>query len=121
MILVDSSVWIDHLHAPVDALVKALETGSVFGHPFVIGELACGQLRRREEILALLGALPSAKIATHEEVLEMIDRRELMGRGLGYVDVHLLASVHLTEDAVLWTRDKMLRHVAEKMGVAFDE
>lgn len=115
MILVDTSVWIDHLHRGVPALVEALDSGAVLTHPFVIGELACGNLRRREEILSLLGALPRATVATHEEVLVLIEQRELMGRGLGYVDAHLLASVTLTDGARLWTTDKRLAAIANEL------
>ena len=101
MILVDTSVWIDHLHRAEQTLVQALEAGQVLMHPFVVGELACGHLNNRQEVLTLLQALPAAPIASHPEVLGFIERRGLMGRGIGYVDVHLLASVALDGAAKL--------------------
>lgn len=119
MILVDTSVWIDHFHLGVQTLAEALERGEIVTHPFVIGELACGHLRRRGEILDLLGALPPAVTATHSEVLEFIEEKRLMGRGIGYVDVHLLASVMLTANSRLWTSDKRLEPVARSLGLAF--
>lgn len=93
MILVDTSVWIDHFHKPIHALVEALEREDVLIHPFVIGELACGQLARRQEVLSLLATLPQTALATHDEALLFIDNHRLMAKGLGYTDVHLLASV----------------------------
>jgi len=96
----------------VPALAEALERGDVMTHPFVIGELACGNLKNRREVLELLAALPSALIVRDEETLSFIEQRKLMGKGIGYIDAHLLASVALTEDAQLWTRDKRLGAVA---------
>jgi predicted nucleic acid-binding protein len=90
----------------------------VLTHPFVIGELALGRMRQREIILAALSDLPRAELATDAEVLGFINREALFGRGVGYIDVHLLASVRLTAGAELWTRDTRLRHVAEDMGLA---
>lgn len=119
MILVDTSVWIDHLHRTIPALVEALENEDVLIHPFVIGEIACGELKKRREFLDLLMALPSAVVATDEETLKLIDERRLMGKGLGYVDVHLIASVLLTDRAELWSRDKWLKTVATRMRIAF--
>lgn len=112
MILVDTSVWIDHLHRRVPALVEALEAEQVLVHPFVLGELACGQLRHRQEFLGSLAALPAAPVATDEEVLELIEKRRLMGRGVGYVDVHLLASALLGFETTILTSDRLLRQVA---------
>lgn len=118
MILVDTSVWIDHLRAG-DAYLAALLTGSrVLMHPFVLGELACGNLRNREQALALLKALPKASVASDGEVLFFIERHALMGRGIGYVDAHLLAAVTLSDMARLWTRDKRLRMVANSLALA---
>jgi predicted nucleic acid-binding protein len=111
VILVDTSVWIDHLHRSIPPLVQALEREEVLTHPFVIGEIACGELKNRQEVLALLSALPSAVVATDEEVLGLIERHRMMGKGLGYIDVHLIASVMLTESEQLWTRDKKLQAV----------
>lgn len=115
MVLVDTSVWIQHLRSGVPRLAAALEQGIVLMHPFVLGELACGNLRNRTEVLRLLGELPSAPIATDAEVLDYIERRSLMGRGIGYIDVHLLASTALTGVARLWTLDKRLASVADEL------
>ena len=121
MILVDTSVWIDHLRSGDPLLARALENGRVLMHPFVVGELACGNLRQREEVLRLLGDLPSAPTATDPEVLDMIQRRALMGRGIGYIDMHLLASTVLAADARLWTRDRRLARVAAELEMAFEK
>jgi predicted nucleic acid-binding protein len=119
MILVDTSVWIDHLRAG-DAELEALLNGSqVLMHSFVRGELACGSLRNRTEVLALLKDLPRAVLATDEEVLFFIERYALMGRGIGYVDAHLLAAVTLGGGTRLWTRDKRLRTVADALALAY--
>lgn len=120
MILVDSSVWIDHLRASEPALVELLNAGQVLTHPFVIGELACGNLKNRKAVLSLLQDLPAAPVATEEEVLFFIERRGLMGKGIGYVDAYLLAAVSMAETGRLWTRDKRLRAVAESMSLAFE-
>ena len=117
MNLVDTSVWVDHLRRGDRSLTELLTASSVLMHPFVIGELACGNLRKRDQILALLQDLPRAAVATDDEVLFFIGRHTLMGRGLGYVDVHLLASVALHGTARLWTRDKRLRVVADSLGL----
>ena len=119
MILVDTAVWIDHLHKAVPALAEALEGEEVLTHPFVIGELACGELRNRHEFLGLLAALPSAAVATDDEALVLIEDRRLMGKGLGYIDVHLLASAMLTEATRLWTTDKRLRMIAAQLRIGF--
>ena len=116
MILVDTSVWIDHLRRRNARLVEALESGVVLCHPIVIGELACGSLRNRTRVMALLGELPEVTVASHDEVLTLLEARRLMGRGLGYVDVCLLAAVSL-EGAMLWTLDKRLAQVAHTLGV----
>ena len=119
MILADTSVWIDHLRAG-DAELAALLNGSqVLMHSFVLGELACGNLRNRTEVLALLKDLPRAVLATDEEVLFFIERYALMGRGIGYVDVHLLAAVTLGGMTRIWTRDKRLRTVADALALAY--
>lgn len=119
MILVDTSVWIDHLHKSVPALAEALEGEDVLTHPFVIGELACGDVRNRREVLDLLAALPLAAVATDGEALALIEDRRLMGKGLGYIDVHLLASAMLNESTQLWTTDKRLQTVAAQLRIAF--
>lgn len=121
MILVDTSVWVDHLRKGAPALAAALEQGNVLMHPFVRGELACGNLKNRGQVLRLLGELPGAPIATDGETLGFIERRALMGRGLGYIDVHLLASVALTGTARLWTRDKRLAVAAVDLKLAYVE
>ena len=119
MILVDTSVWVDHLRAKNDTLVRWLEAGMVLTHPFVIGELALGNLREREVVLEALSDLPRADVATDEEALRFIDRYSLFGRGIGYVDVHLLAGAQLTAGAELWTIDRRLHDVAVQLGLAF--
>ncbi len=121
MILVDTSVWVDHLRDGATALAAALEQGSVLMHPFVLGELACGNLKNRGEVLRLLGALPAAPVATDPEALDYIERRALMGRGIGYLDVHLLAAVALVGTARLWTRDMRLAAVAADLKLAYAE
>ncbi|MDI6632244.1 MAG: PIN domain-containing protein, partial [Thermoanaerobacteraceae bacterium] len=97
MVLVDTSVWVLHLRERNTELEKLLNDGDVVCHPFIIGELACGNLKNRSEILSLLQALPMATQAEHEEVMQFIDKYRLMGKGLGYIDMHLLASALLTE------------------------
>ena len=121
MILVDTSVWVDHLRSNDPALAKALETGIVLTHPYVVGELACGNLKNRGEVLALLQDLTEAPLATDAEALAFIDARSLMGRGIGYIDVHLLASAALAGDTRLWTRDLRLADVAADIQLAFNE
>ncbi len=119
MVLVDTSVWIEHLRKGDAALSAVLETGQVLMHPFVLGELACGNLNNRAGLLALLRALPPAPVATADEALGFIDRHQLMGRGIGYIDVHLLASAALAAPARLWTRDKRLANVAVDLNLRF--
>ena len=118
MILVDTSIWIDHLNRGDAVLSERLEQGRVLMHPCVLGELAMGSLRQREEILEALGDLPRAEVATDAEVLRFVRDETLYGVGIGYVDAQLLAAVRLTRDARLWTRDKRLLVVAERMGMA---
>ena len=119
MILVDTSVWLDHLRNTDAQLADLLDRGAVVMHPFVVGEVACDSLSDRSSILELLRDLPASVVAEGEEVLGFIERHFLHGKGLGYVDVHLLASVLLTEGASMWTRDKRLRIAAEELGRAF--
>jgi len=118
MILVDTSIWIDHLRSGDSALKQLLEAGRVWTHPFVIGEMACGNLKHRKTILSLLEDLPHVRVATDDETLFFIETNALMGRGIGYIDAHLLAAVVLTGSIRLWTRDKRLNAVAESMGMA---
>lgn len=117
MILPDTSVWIDHLRNTNPQLTQILDHKGAMCHPFVIAELALGAIPRRELLLGELHQLDSPQVATPDEVLAMIERRLLFRRGLGYTDVHLLASVMLTPDLQLWTRDKRLRSVATEMGL----
>lgn len=121
MILVDTSVWIDHLRSKESLLSNVLEGGEVMTHPFVVGELACGNLKDRQKVLGLLSNLPETLVATEPEVLQFIELRNLMGRGIGYIDVHLLASVVLDGTAQLWTRDKNLATAARELDLAFEE
>ena len=116
MILADTSVWVEHLHRGGTELARLLSDGRIVCHPFVIGELACGNLRQRGRILSLLRALPSATVAGHDEVLHLLAERCLHGKGLGWIDVHLLASALLT-GCKLWTRDKTLGTVARTLRV----
>ena len=119
MVLVDTSVWVAHLRNETDALDALLNQGLVLVHPFVIGELACGNLRNRKLILSSLTQLPKPTVATHDEVLSLIDSHGLMGKGLGYVDVHLFASALLTHSA-LWTLDKSLKEICIHFDVAYN-
>ena len=121
MILVDTSVWIDHFRHSDETLAALLDDGQVLSHAFVRGELACGNLSDREATLWLHRLLPDAATVEDDEVLTFIERRHLGGRGLGYIDVHLLSSTLLTPDALIWTRDKRLAQLAGELGVAFHE
>jgi predicted nucleic acid-binding protein len=121
LILVDTSVWIDHLRRGDPGLVELLERSSVVMHPFVVGEIACGSLRDRKSILELLQDLPPAVVADSDEALQFIERHALHGQGIGYVDVHLLTSVALTQGATLWTRDIKLLRIASALGCAHPE
>jgi len=121
LILVDTSVWVDHLRRGDTGLIDLLERSAVVMHPFVVGEIACGSLRDRETILELLQDLPAAAVASPDEVMTFIEGHVLHGRGIGYVDVHMLASVALTPGTRLWTRDSKLRRVAELLGCAHPE
>jgi predicted nucleic acid-binding protein len=121
VILVDTSVWIDHLRSGHVGLTAALDGGLVLMHPMVLGELACGNLHDRGTVLDLLSNLPAAPQATDAEALGLIERRSLMGRGLGYIDVHLLAATALAGTARLWTSDKRLAAVAAELALAHDE
>jgi len=119
VILVDTSVWADHLRTGDAALAALLNAGSVLGHPFVVGELALGHLRQRRTVLDLLSNLPQSLVASDAEVLRFIDANAIFGRGVGYVDAHLLAATRLTAGARLWTRDKRLGEAAASLSVAF--
>ena len=119
MTLVDTSIWVDHLNKGDPRLRHLLDAGEGLCHPLVIGELAMGILHPRQPILRMLHLLPAANTATHSEALEFISRNNLFGLGIGYIDAHLLASVRLTPNALLWTRDRRLAKVAESMKLAF--
>ena len=118
MILVDTSVWVDHFRDRNSPLAELLEHGAALTHPFVVGELALGNLRQREVVLRMLSRLPRASVATDAELLGFIDRFSLFGRGVGYVDVHLLAATRLTAGSQLWTFDKRLNDVAVQLRLA---
>ncbi|BAI97775.1 ribonuclease [Sphingobium sp. TA15] len=117
MILVDTSVWIDHLRHDDPVLSQSLSKRQVLSHPFIIGELALGSLRQRDLILEALRGLPSVIVAHDEEVHAFIDLHRLFGIGIGYIDAHLLAATLLTPDVQFWTRDKRLRAAALRLGV----
>lgn len=119
MVLVDTSVWVSHLRAGNTRLERFLNRGDVACHALIIGELACGHLKNRSEILSSLQALPMTIAAEHEEVLRFIEHRHLMGKGLGYIDVHLLASAVLT-GVSLWTLDKKLSAMSVALGMGIE-
>ncbi|HET6655459.1 MAG TPA: type II toxin-antitoxin system VapC family toxin [Gammaproteobacteria bacterium] len=121
MILVDTSVWIDHFRSGDTALAALLDRGEVLSHPLVLGELACGNIGNRVETLHLLSHLPQALTATDAEVLGFIEHNQLMGRGIGYIDAHLLAATALSDASRLWTRDKRLATVAAEMNLGVAE
>ena len=118
MILADTSVWIMHFRQGEPHLAQALVDSKVLMHPFVLGEIACGNLRARFQTLDKLGRLPSPVTATHDEVLTLLEQHRLFGRGLGWVDAHLLASARLT-GCRLWTLDSPLRDAATTLRVAY--
>ena len=120
MILLDTSVWVDHLRRGDSLVVQILDSGQAAAHAFVIGELACGNLKSRARVIDLLQALPRLAMAMDDEVLYFIERHKLMGRGIGYVDAHLLAAASIS-GSLLWTRDKRLRELATELGVAYLE
>lgn len=119
-VLVDTSVWVSHLRDHETRLDDLLLEEQVVSHPFVIGELACGHIHNRQEVLSLLQALPQAPELSHHEILQFINSHNLMARGVGLVDVHLLASARLAETP-LWTRDKALKAVSDDMEIRFLE
>jgi predicted nucleic acid-binding protein len=120
VILVDTSIWVDHLRAGNPVLAHLLDRGLVLAHPWVTGELALGHLSQRQDILGLLSSLSSAEIATDAEVLGLIEAEQLYGLGVGYVDAQLLAATRLTADARLWTADKRLAVVAHHLCLLAD-
>ena len=118
MILVDTSVWINHLRKGENHLEKLLFDGEVICHTYIIGELACGNIKNREEIISLLQALPMASQIEFSEYLYFIDENQLAGKGIGFVDIHLLASAQL-EQVQLWTVDKKLKNIATNIGLTY--
>ncbi len=118
MILADTNVWIKHFRESDDELIAHLNIGLVACHPFIIGELACGNLGNRSEILMLLQALPASPLAETTEILDFIEKKALMGCGLGYVDIHLLASA-IIGNIVLWTYDRRLHEAATELGISY--
>jgi len=121
VILVDTTVWIDHLRAGEPLLSRLLERGDVLGHPWVVGDLALGNLYRRAETLRLISQLPQAIVATAAELAQFIEQVELSGLGIGYVDARLLVATKLTADAQLWTFDRRLREAADRLGVRYPD
>ena len=119
MILVDTSVWVDHFQRGNTRLAQYLGRGEVLAHPFVVGELALGSLRQRTQVLEALSQLPMAIAATDFEVLDFIARQSLFGRGIGYVDAHLLAAARLTSGSWLWTLDQRLQAAASALDLAW--
>ncbi|MBI5970469.1 MAG: type II toxin-antitoxin system VapC family toxin [Deltaproteobacteria bacterium] len=118
MVFVDTSVWVAHLRGGNTGLEMLLNNGRVVCHPFIIGELACGILKNRSEILVLLNALPMATHAEHLEVMRFIEGHRLMGKGLGYIDIHLLVSAMLSK-IQMWTLDKRLKKVSSILGLEY--
>lgn len=116
MVLVDTSVWVNHFRRTNPRLVALLRAEEVACHPLIVGEIACGGMRNRAEVLALLNDLPTAAEATHREVLHLIEERRLMGKGLGFIDMHLLACCLLSHVS-LWTADSALAATAARMGI----
>jgi hypothetical protein len=121
VILVDTSIWIDHLRKNEAGMWRLLRTGQVLSHPLVVGELAMGSFKRRDLLLSELSDLPQAKVAEDDEVLHFISRHALFGLGIGYIDAHLLAAVRLMPGTSLWTRDKRLSEIANKLGLVAAE
>ncbi len=118
-ILVDTSVWIDHFRQKDEHLVNTLEDNRVLTHPMIWGELACGHLQNLDQILSLFQNLPQTSEATHDEALYCLTSHNLMGQGIGFVDLHLLASTLLTKNTLIWTRDKRLHKSAASLKVSY--
>ena len=118
MILADTSVWIDHFHQSDENLKELLLSNQVCIHPFILGELSCGNITNREEVLSLLRTLRSIDLVMDEEVFLLIEERKLFGKGLGFIDIHLLASA-IIYHVPIWTRDKSLMRVAAELGIDY--
>ena len=121
MILADTSVWINHLRSEDLYLASLLDRNEILIHPMVIGELACGNVGNRTEVFKHIRSLPQVPVATDDEVLFFIEYHELMGRGIGYIDAHLLASTAMASTARLWTTDRRLMEIANELGVAYGQ
>jgi predicted nucleic acid-binding protein len=121
MVLVDSSVWIDHLHRSSPSLIALLNNADVLVHPMVIGEIAMGSLKDRNRVLRDLRKLPTAQLARDTEVWSFIEAKSLHGLGIGYIDAHLLASARLTLNTTLWTRDKRLDSISGVLGLRYPQ
>ena len=121
MILVDTSVWVDHLRSPEPEVIEQLNANNVLVHPFVIGELACGMLPDRPGVLRRLNRLPQIEQAAQDVVLSTIESVGLMGRGVGFIDAHLICAVLGSSGATLWTRDHRLGQIASELGVAYNK
>jgi predicted nucleic acid-binding protein len=121
VILVDTSVWVDHLRKSEAGLRNLLLGGRVLSHPLVIGELAMGTFKRRSLLVKELGDLPKADVAEDDEVLDFVSRESLFGLGIGYIDAHLLAAVRLMPGTLLWTRDKRLKEIASRFNLSAAE
>ena len=120
MVLVDTSIWVNHLRRNDQTLVRLLEASKVITHPHIIGELSLGSLKNRKTVLSLLRNLPQVPLATDQEVHSMIEHHSLYGKGIGYIDAHLLAGALLLPGTKLWTQDRRLRVVADDMGIAWE-
>ena len=118
-VLVDTSIWIDHLRSDDPDFSSLLEQGQIVIHPMVIVELACGNLPNRNEVLRYLARLPRTMVATDDEVLFFIEHHRLMGTGIGYIDAHLLAATLFDRTAQLWTRDRRLMLIADELGIGY--
>ena len=119
MVVVDTSVWVSHLRVGKPGLASLLEDAEVVCHPYVVGELACGNLKNRKDILSLLEALPVTPAITQDEFMHFLQAQKLAGKGLGFVDVHLLASACLSRMPI-WTQDSKLRNCARELKLSYD-
>lgn len=118
MILVDSSIWIDHIRAPAIQLARLLETERILQHPMVTAEIALGSFKTRAKVIELLQLLPQARVVSMGDLLKFIEDQRLHGGGIGFVDAHLLAATE-AEGALIWTGDKRLKAKAEELGLAY--
>ena len=121
MILADTSVWVDHLRGALPRLAQLVKDGEILMHPMIIGELACGNLADRKKRLRDWWRFPMILEAPHRDVLSTIESKKIMGRGIGFIDAHLLCAVLNSEDTLLWTRDNSFHKVAEDLGIAFSD